>query len=71
MAEVARALKEFVLPKLGMGYMADYLTPGNAAGALPLGYMGDYLTPGNAAGALPLGGFNGDDTVSEELAAFA
>ena len=71
MAEVARALKEIVLPKLGLGYFGDYLTPGNAAGALPLGYFGDYLTPGNAASALPLGGFSGDDTVSEELAAFA
>jgi len=70
--EVARIVRDVLLHKLGLTGMGVYLTPGNAAGAMPLGWMGDYLTPGNAAGALPLGdyGMSGDDTVSEELAVF-
>ena len=71
MGEVARALKAYVLPMIGMSGLSDYLTPGNAAAALSLGYMNDYLTPGNAAAAISLGSMTGDDTVGEELAAFA
>jgi len=43
------------------GYgMDDYLTPGNAAAALPLGHMSEYLTTQDAASAQALGDL--DDT---------
>jgi hypothetical protein len=59
---VISVVNEYLKPMLGLKGCAgcgDYLTPGNAAGALPLG---DYLTTADAANAQALGGL--EDTYS-------